>query len=319
MRFPTGINPGKLPALAALAAAGGFTLLLAGTVAVYATVDALGVLLVAAFMAAALGLAASGWYMHWRALASPAAAHPKVERRSTLRNAGQGSPTHRLLEAVAVEVKTCATTLAGFAELLPADTADEARRHLQDGSRNLLGFATQLHDYIRFERGRLRLKEQQVDAGELVEAALASCRMPAEEAGTTIAAVIPAGIEVSCDADRIRQALVSLVLWAVRISTPGGIVDVKLLRQPDRGLAIDIVSSTGASSGGAQPHDRPFEPQLALTGLKGFALPIARRVALLHAGEVTVASSPGEGARARLTLPAARVAWPDQHRTARAA
>jgi signal transduction histidine kinase len=181
-----------------------------------------------------------------------------------------------------------------------------------------LAFASQLHDYIRFERGRLRLKEQQVDAGELVEAALASCRLPAEEAGTTIAAAIPAGIELSCDAERIRQAVMSLVMWAVRASTPGGIVDVTLLRLPGQALAIDIVSRSEAAGSG-QPRDRLFEPQLSLTGLRGFALPIARRVALLHAGEVTASSRPGEGTVARLTLPAARVAWPDQHRPARAA
>ena len=68
-------------------------------------------------------------------------------------------------------------------------------------------------------------------------------------------------------------------------------------------------------------RDRLFEPQLSLTGLRGFALPIARRVALLHAGDVTAASSPGEGTAARLTLPPQRVAWPDAeaNRPARAA
>lgn len=317
MRLPAGIDPEKLPVLAALAAGAGFTLLLAGTVAVYAAVDMLGALLIAIFVLASLGLAASGWLVHWRSLASPSPAHPLVERRSPLRNAGHDSPAHRLLEGVAAEVKTSATTLKGFAELLPAGDGT-TRGHLLEGSQGLLAFAGELHDYIRFERGRLRLKEQQVDAGELVEAALASCRAPAEEAGTTIDAAIPAGIEVCCDAERIRQAIASLVMWAVRASMPGGIIDVKILMLPDRGLAIDIVSSAEAA-GGHQPRDRLFEPQLSLTGLRGFALPIARRVALLHAGEVTAASSPGEGTRARLTLPAKRVAWPDQHRSARAA
>lgn len=318
MRLLPGIDPAKLPVLAALGAAGGFTLLLAGAVAVYAAVDMLGALLIAAFLLASLGLAASGWLAYWRALEGTPAAHPMVERRSPLRNAGQDSPAHRLLEAVAVEIKTSATTLKGFAEVLPATGDDEARRHILDGSRGLLSFASQLHDYIRFERGRLRLKEQQVDAGELVEAALASCRLPAEEADTTITATIPAGIELACDAERIRQAIVSLVMWAVRSSTPGGIVDVTLLRLPDGTLAIDIVSRSDAT-GGLQPRDRLFEPQLSVTGLRGFSLPIARRVALLHSGEVTAATSPGEGTMARLTLPAARVAWPDQHRPARAA
>ena len=318
MRLLAGIDPEKLPVLAALAAAGGFTLLLAGAVAVYAAVDVLGALLIAVLLLSCLGLAASGWYVHWRALAAPSPANPLVERRSPLRNAGQDSPAHRLLEAVAVEIKASATTLKGFAEVLPPGGDDEARRHVLDGSRGLLAFACQLHDYIRFERGRLRLKEQQVDAGELVEAALASCRQQADEAGTTIAAAIPAGIELSCDAERIRQTIVSLLMWTVRTSAPGGIVDVRLLRLPDRSLAIDIVGRSEAS-GGVQPGDRLFEPQLTITGLRGFALPIARRVALLHAGEVTAACRPGEGATARLTLPAARVAWPDQQRPARAA
>ena len=318
MRLFAGIDPEKLPVLAALAAGGGFTLLLAGVVAVYAAVDLLGALLIAAFILACLGLAASGWYVHWRSLRTPFRPHPMVERRSPLRNAGQDSPTHRLLEAVAVEVNTTAATLRGFAEVLPASGDDAARQHILDGSAGLLAFAKQLLDYIRFERGRLRLKEQQVDAGELVEVALAACRVPAEEVGTTIAAAIPAGIELSCDADRIRQAVASLVMWAVRCSAPGGIVDVELDRLPGGDLAIDIVSRAEAT-GATQPRDRMFEPQLSLNGLKGFALPIARRVALLHAGDVTATSSPGQGTSARLTLPAARVAWPDQHRTARAA
>jgi signal transduction histidine kinase len=318
MRLLPGIDPEKLPVLAALAAAGGLTLLLAGAVAVYAAVDAIGALLLAVFLLVSLGLAASGWLVHWRSGAAGSPSHPLVERRSPLRNAGQDSPAHRLLEAVAVEIKGSAGTLRGFTEVLAPSDDDEVRRQILDGSRSLLSFATQLHDYVRFERGRLRLTEQQVDAAELVEAALAACHASVEEAGATIAADLPAGVELSCDAERLRQAIVSLVMWAVRSSAQGGIVDVRVLRLPDQALAIDIVSR-GEATGAVQPRDRLFEPQLSLTGLRGFALPIARRVALLHAGEVTAASSPGEGTSARLTLPAARVAWPDQKRTARAA
>lgn len=318
MRQLPGIDPDKLPAAAALAAAGTLCLLLGGAVAVYGAVDLLGGLLTALFVLASLGLAASGWIACWRAGASPVLAHPMVERRSPLRNAGQDSPTHRLLEAVAVEVKSSATTLQGFAELVPAGEDDEPRSQLLAGSRSLLAFAGQLHDYIRFERGRLRLKEQQVDAGELVEAALVVCRASAETAGTTIMGNVFEGVELSCDAERIRQAIASLVLWAVQSSTPGGTVEVSLVRLPGSGLAVDIVSRAEVT-GGPQPRERLFEPQLAQAGLRGLALPLARRMALLHSGEVTATSNPGEGTRARLTLPAERVAWPDTRRPARAA
>lgn len=318
MRLPAGITPEKLPILAALAAATGFTLLLAGAVAVYATVDALGALLMAGFMLASLGLAASGWVYHWRRLATPSASHPLVERRSPLRNAGQDSPAHRLLETVAAEVRGSAGTISGFAEVLPPGADEAAVQHLREASRSLLAFASQLHDYVRFERGRLRLRAQHVDAAELVAAALAACRGPAEAAATTIVADLPEGIEISCDAERLRQAIASLVTWALQSSAPGGVLDIGLLRLADGGLAVAIAARAEAA-GHPQPRDRLFEPHLSSAGLRGFALPIARRVALLHAGEVTAVSSPGEGTTARLTLPAARVAWPEARRPARAA
>lgn len=317
MRLPAGIDPEKLPVLAALAAAAAFTLLLAGAVAVYAAVDAVGGVLLAFFLAASLGLAASGWVMHWRARRTPARPQPWVERRSPLRNAGQDSPAHRLLEAVAVEIKSTAGTLTGFAEVLAPEADAATGSHMLEASRNLLAFAAQLHDYVRFERGRLRLSEQQVDAGELLEAALASCRAPAEANGTAIEGHTLEGVELACDALRLREAIASLVLWAVQSSAAGGVVDVRLIRLPDDGLAIDIASSSAAT--GKLLRDRLFEPQLSVAGLQGLALPIARRVALLHAGEVTASASPGDGTATRLTLPAARVVWPGAHRPARAA
>lgn len=306
--------------LAAIAAAAGFTVLLGATAAVYVTVDALGALLIAVFMAACMGLAASGWYVHWRAVAAAATPPVMVEQRAAPRAGGQDSPVHRLLEAVAVEVKSSAATLTGFAELQPPGEDEAARIQLLEGSRGLLSFARELHDYIRFERGRLRLREQQVDAGELVEAALAACREQAGASGAVIVGSLFEGVEISCDAERIRQAVVSLVTWAVACSTPGGVIDVRLLRLADGALAVDIRSRAEAVAG-QLARDRLFEPQLSAAGLRGFALPIARRVALLHAGEVTAASSPGEGTAARLTLPAQRVAWPDAdaNRPARAA
>lgn len=321
MRQLPGIDPGKLPVVAVLAAAAGFTVLLATAAAVYIAVDALGAVLIAAFLLASLGLAASGWLMHWRAMAAAAARQSEAEQAAPPHIAGEDSPTHRVLEAVAVEVKASSGTIAGFAELLPTPPEPgpaEAQGQLLAASRRLLGFASDLHDFIRFERGRLRLQEQQVEAGELLQAALASCRSEADAAATTIIAALVDGVELSCDAGRIRQALVSLVLWAVECSAPGGVLDVEMLQLPDGGLAIAIASRAEAT-GGAQLRERLFEPQLSVTGLKGFALPIARRVALLHGGEVTAASTPGEGTSARLTLPAQRVAWPAAEDHARAA
>lgn len=318
MRKLPGIVPGNLPVLAALAAAAGFTLLLAATAIVYVTVDWLGALIVAGFLLASLGLAASGWIAHWRALEAAVAAPAPAPA------AGQDSPAHRLLEAVASEVRASAGTITGFSELLgsaPEGLQAEARQHILADSRRLLGFASDLHDFVRFERGRLRLKEQQVDAAELIEQALATCRGEAERTGTVIVGDLLEGVEIACDAERIGRAVSSLVLWAVGAAADGAVIDVRLLRLPEDGLAIDVACRGMASAAGAAAAERLFEPQLTQTGLRGFALPIASRVALLHAGEVTAAVNPEAGPAARLTLPAARVTWPaaEQQRPARAA
>jgi signal transduction histidine kinase len=177
-------------------------------------------------------------------------------------------------------------------------------------SRDLLAFAAGLHDYARFERGRLRLSEQQVDAAELIETALALCQDQAEATDRIVVARLIDGVEIRVDAERIRQAIAGLVQWALANSGPGVILDVTLRKLADGGLAVDIGSRTD------DPHAVPdqvqlFEPRLEADGLRSFALPIAKRVALLHSGEVVASSAPGRGASARLTLPASRVMWPD--------
>jgi signal transduction histidine kinase len=45
-------------------------------------------------------------------------------------------------------------------------------------------------------------------------------------------------------------------------------------------------------------------------GGAGLGLPISRRIAQMHDGDVTLESSPGAGTTARLILPKHRIRWP---------
>lgn len=223
----------------------------------------------------------------------------------------------RLIEGIAATLKDTAATIRGFTELLAGADADNrpddpevrrACRFLLENAEALSGFATDIHDFARHEQGRLRLLEQQVDAAELIAAALGSCGAQAEEADVVVTAVLLEGVELRCDAGRIRHAIASLAAWEMAAAAPGALIEVRLHRLRDGGAAISFTLRSPTPE--RRPGDWPFEPQPRRDGLSAFALPVARRVALLHSGDVTFEPNSHGGLTARLTLPPHRVIWP---------
>ena len=221
---------------------------------------------------------------------------------------------------MAAALRDALNTIRGFSELLVRGEGmtherpeyRNACRFILENSEDLTGFVVNLQDFVRYEQGRLRLVEQQVDAAELLEAALGLCRRTAERADVVIVATLLEGLELRCDQARIRSGVANMVLWAAGAAPAGSTMSVRLLRLPGDALAIAVTSQAPLPPAGDQGL---FEPQLALDGLNGLALPIARRVALLHSGDLTIESDAGAGSTARLILPPHRVIWPEQAET----
>lgn len=300
--------------MAAVAGGIAFTGLVAAVAAVYVTVDLLGAVLIAGFLVAALLLGISGWWVHWQT--SPA-------RQQAMTNLPAPGPAPggpdwsglRLLETVASEILEPAQQFQSFSQTLAsgAITRDEASwreasRHVIASSQSLMAFASDLHDYARFERGRLRLAEQQVDAAEFVETALSVCQAEADAKERVIVARLLEGAELRCDPGRLGPAIAALTLWAMHASPAEDIVDVALARQADGGLTLDI----GSTPAGLAPDSgtaQLFEPFLAGQGLASLRLPVARRVALLHGGDILMMQDHARSLKLRLVLPAQRVAW----------
>lgn len=310
-----------MPVLAVLVAGIAVACLLTAAAAVHAVAGLSGVTAMAGLTLTVLVLLPSGLLLHHRRRPNQTEAAP------TEPTAGQSQPlqetaSFELLERVASEVMAAAGTIRGFAQVLAPDATapfdgreqQRASRFMLANSRDLLTFASGLHDYVRFERGRLRLCEQQVDAAELIESALALCQDEAEARDLIIMARLVDGAEIRVDAERIRQAIAGLVRRALATAGPAGILDVTLGKLTGGGLAVDIGSRTAVPDPLPGPAQL-FEPRLETEGLRGFALPIAKRVALLHGGEVVLGSTAGHGASARLTLPSSRVMWLDAAET----
>ena len=224
--------------------------------------------------------------------------------------------TPDFIETMVQEMRGPANVIQGFSEILHSPAAqdiDEAvlssyRQFVLDNSRALSNVLVELGDMIRLDHGHIRLIEQDVDAAELAEAAIRQCRDAAENADIVIIARLYDDVELHCDAARIRQALAGIVSRAVRTAPPGSAVQVVFGRPDPGGLSISVTDK--GLSVLAEDREALTTPDLTRHGLSALSLPIARRIALLHSGSLTIDSAPCAGTTVRLVLPAGRVSWP---------
>jgi signal transduction histidine kinase len=228
----------------------------------------------------------------------------------------------QFLAVMSHELRTPLNAIVGFADLLASPQAEnlspEARiDHLKtivESSHHLQSLINDILDATRIEKGTLRLAEQEADAAELVEVAVKMCRDAADRADATIIARVVDGVELRGDITRIKQVLINLVTNAVKFSPPGGFVNIGFEKTAQGGLAISV--RDGGVGMRKEDLDRVFEPFVqADTGSSrrfggiGLGLSIARKIAHLHGGNVTLESEFGVGTTARLILPASRVQW----------
>jgi PAS domain S-box-containing protein len=228
----------------------------------------------------------------------------------------------QFLAVMSHELRTPLNAIVGFADLLASpqseNLAPEARtdhlRTIVESSHHLQTLINDILDATRIEKGTLRLAEQEADAAELVEVAVKMCRDVAEKADVTIVAHVVDGVEFRGDITRIKQVLINLVTNAVKFSTAGGFVNISFERTAPGGLAIAV--RDGGVGIRKEDIERIFEPFVQAEsgaarrfGGIGLGLSIARKIAHLHGGNVTLESDFGVGTTARLVLPASRVVW----------
>jgi PAS domain S-box-containing protein len=227
------------------------------------------------------------------------------------------------LAVMSHELRTPINSIVGFSEMLAQDRtgslAPAARMEFSEtvleSSRHLQNLINDLLDATRMEHGSFTLHEQDADAAELVEVAIKLCRDQAERVGVNIEAHLADGVTLIGDVTRLKQVIINLLTNAVKFSPQNNVVTVEMQRARG-GQFIIAVTDSGI---GISPEDmeKIFDPfvqaDAGMTrrfGGVGLGLPIARRIARLHGGDVTLASTKDHGTMARLILPAKRVTWP---------
>ncbi|HRX36043.1 MAG TPA: ATP-binding protein [Aestuariivirga sp.] len=226
----------------------------------------------------------------------------------------------RFLAAIATELRGPLNTVIGFTEHLRSASAigedpRDKRTHLDTilhSGTELQQIVSVLSDAARLERRQMKLVEQEADAAEVTEVAVKMCREVSERSNVSLVATLIDNIELRCDVNRLKQALMTLIAAAVAWSPAGTTVDINVDLPTGGGLIVEVAAK-GANIVLAHP-DELFEPYnwrtaapLQSAGAAGLGLPIARQIAMLHAGDVTVEGAGGSGITFRLQLPASRV------------
>jgi PAS domain S-box-containing protein len=229
----------------------------------------------------------------------------------------------QFLAIISHELRTPINSIVGFCEVLNNHQGENiSARHRQsylssviESARHLQNLINDILDATRLERGSFQLVEQENDAAEIVEVTLKMCRNQADTAKINIVANVIEDVNVRGDLTRLKQVMLNLMNNAIKFSPPDTIINVAMQSGTSRELIISIRDAgIGISEDDAV---RVFEPFVQIDGGStrsyggmGLGLAIARRIARLHGGDVTLDGSMGIGTEARLVLPADRIAWP---------
>jgi signal transduction histidine kinase len=165
----------------------------------------------------------------------------------------------------------------------------------------------QMLDAARLEEGRLQLQLRPLEVGSVVERAVEMMRPLADDAHPINLRVDEQPLVAPVDAGRVQTILTNLVDNAIKYSPDGGPVECEVSGTQDtvtiavRDVGVGIAgedlprlfSRFGRVSSDATRH---------IPGI-GLGLYLARELARLHGGDISVESQPGVGSTFVLTLP----------------
>ena len=218
------------------------------------------------------------------------------------------------------ELRTPLNAIVGFGDMLhqeilgPLGVARyrEYAGDIRASGQRLLELVSRMLDLAEVEAGRLAIARAEVAPDAILKQAVAAIRPSAEKAGVTLSldtgALDTATLApIEADADKLRQALTSILHNAVKFTPGGGEVRASAARD-----GHDVVIAVEDTGPGMEKSDievvtRPFHRlRSALDGQHqgaGLGLPFAKAIVDLHGGALTIESRPGHGTRVEIRLP----------------
>ncbi|MGH3261562.1 MAG: sensor histidine kinase, partial [Trebonia sp.] len=213
-----------------------------------------------------------------------------------------------MVNDIAHELRTPVSNIRGWIEAAQDGLAAGDHKlvsSLLEETAQLTHLIEDLTDLAAAEAGALRIHAEPVELSDITEHVVAAHRITAEQAAVTISA--DADALLVADPVRLRQLLGNLVSNAIRHSPRGSTVTIR--SRLDGDFVVVDVTDTGSGIPAAD-LDRIFDrfwraekSRARTTGGSGLGLPIVRRLAEAHGGNIAVQSTIGHGSTFTLRLP----------------
>ena len=212
---------------------------------------------------------------------------------------------------IAHEIKTPLTLIKGPLEYImhskPFD--EETKESLDTVMKNtdrLLSLTYQLLDFRKVEARQMRMNFESTDVGLLLQSIHSRFKLSAEQQGVSFDLTLPAdSIMAEVDVEAFTKIVSNLFTNALKYSA--SVIRVALARGQETGFCVSVENDGELID--SKLADKIFEPfvqvssQVAVSSGRGLGLPLARSLAQLHGGSLTLDQTSTERNRFLLWLP----------------
>jgi signal transduction histidine kinase len=213
------------------------------------------------------------------------------------------------------EFRTPLNAIVGFAEfltlLVKGKLSEREASYLQDiddAAQHLTRIINDTLDLVQIESGHMALQAEETALSEVIDRAWRLAAPLANERGVAIHRTIDADLKVLIDPRRLTQAVLNIVINAIKYSRRGDRIDIGIEVEADH---IDIkVADHGIGMSESEIHRalEPFgrivqNPHVAQQGGVGLGISITRALIEAHGGTLLITSTTGIGTLVILRLP----------------
>ena len=238
-----------------------------------------------------------------------------LRRLDHFRREGVSNLSHDLRSPLTATVACLETLDLRWAE---GGAPDEDRRLVEvalRNTRNAARLVQSLGDLAQLDEPEFKLRAEVVDAAELLDDIGMRFAPRAAQQGVALSVLhddthdAPPAL-AALDIELIERAIANLVDNALKFCTSGMAITLQARREGAQ-LLLTVADSGPGIAAADLPHlfDRFYQSRQSTApatgeGGKGLGLAIVKRIAELHGGDVHVESTPGQGTRVTVSLPA---------------